>query len=213
MKTINHDFPENQYYKEKTLKKGIVLHHTVSGNSVAGDINWWKSNPEHVATPVIIDRKGGVNRLFSSQYWAHHLGIKRIYFKHFGLPALNTKRNKEFIGVELDNWGGLVKKNNRYYSYTGSEVDSKNVVFYKNEFRGYHYFEKYTAPQLKALKSLLIYWGEYYNIPLKYKGNIMFKYNERALSGESGVWAHVSFRPDKSDVHPQKELVEMLRSL
>ncbi|WP_440881392.1 N-acetylmuramoyl-L-alanine amidase [Tenacibaculum sp. C7A-26P2] len=213
MKTINHYFPSNQYYKEETKKKGIVLHHTVSGNSVAGDINWWKSNPQHVATCVIIGRDGKIHRLFSSKYWAHHLGIKRFHFKYFGLPSLNKKRNKEFIGVELDSWGGLVKRNGKYYSYTGREIDKDNVVYYKNEFRGYHYFEKYTDAQIKALYELLLYWGKYYNIPLNYKGEVMFKYNKRALSGEEGIWAHVSFRPDKSDIHPQEELIKMLKSL
>lgn len=213
MKTINHSFPSNQYYQQTTEKKGIVLHHTVSGNSVAGDINWWKSTPQHVATPVIIDRDGKIHRLFSSKYWAHHLGIKRYHFKYFGLPALNTKRNKEFIGVELDSWGGLIKRSGKFYSYTGKKVNKDNVVFYKNEYRGYHYFEKYTEAQIKALKELLLYWGKYYDIPLNYKGEVMFKYNERALSGEKGIWAHVSFRPDKSDIHPQKELIKMLKSL
>src|SRR5688500_9910554 len=100
MKTINHDFPENQYSKEITAKKGIVLHHTVSADSVSGDIEWWKSTPERVATPIIIARDGGIHQLYSSQYWAHHLGIKQEHFRRFGLPPLNTQLNKDFIGVE-----------------------------------------------------------------------------------------------------------------
>lgn len=213
MKVINHDFPEDQYYKEITKKKGIVLHHTVSGDSVMGDIEWWKSTPERVATPVIIARDGGIHQLYSDQYWAHHLGIKQDHFQRFGLPALNTLRNKEFIGIELDSWGGLTYKNSKYYSTTGKEVAQENVVYYEKGFRGYQYFEKYTTAQLDSLKELLEYLGKKYGIPLAYKGEVMFDYNRRALSGESGIWAHVSFRPDKSDVHPQKELIAMLKSL
>ena len=213
MKVINHDFPEDQYYKEITKKKGIVLHHTVSGDSVLGDIEWWKSTSERVATPVIIARDGGIHQLYSDQYWAHHLGIKQDHFQRFGLPALNTLRNKEFIGIELDSWGGLTCKNSKYYSATGKEVAKENVVFYEKGFRGYQYFEKYTTAQLDSLKELLEYLGKKYGIPLTYKGEVMFEYNRRALSGENGIWAHVSFRPDKSDVHPQKELITMLKSL
>lgn len=213
MKTISHDFPENQYYREMTKKKGIVLHHTVSGDSVAGDIEWWKSTAERVATPIIIARDGGIHQLYSSQYWAHHLGIKQEHFKLFGLPASNTQRNKEFIGVELDSWGGLTSKNARYYSFSGQEVKKENVVYYEKGFRGYQYFEKYTPAQLDSLKELLEYWGKRYEIPLDYKGDVMFECNKRALSGECGIWGHVSFRPDKSDVHPQQELIAMLKSL
>lgn len=136
MKTISHIFPENQYYKERTEKKGIVLHHTVSGDSVVSDIDWWKSNSERVATPIIIGRDGEIHQLFSSEYWAHHLGIKKAHFEHFGLPESNNKINREFIGVELDNWGGLVSKNSKYYSFSGQEVAKENVVHYENEFRG-----------------------------------------------------------------------------
>ncbi|WP_347067805.1 N-acetylmuramoyl-L-alanine amidase [Flavobacterium sp. WV_118_3] len=213
MKIISHDFPEDQYYREVTKKKGIVLHHTVSGDSVLGDIEWWKSTAERVATPIIIARDGGIHQLYSSQYWAHHLGIKQEHFKRFELPALNTQRNKEFIGIELDSWGGLTTKNGKFYSFSGQEVKKENVTFYEKAFRGYQYFEKYTTAQIASLKELLEYWGERYAIPLSYKGPIMFEFNKRALSGESGIWAHVSFRPDKSDVHPQKELIDMLKAL
>ena len=213
MKIISHDFPEDQYYREVTKKKGIVLHHTVSGDSVLGDIEWWKSTAERVATPIIIARDGGIHQLYSSQYWAHHLGIKQEHFKRLELPALNTQRNKEFIGIELDSWGGLTTKNGKFYSFSGQEVKKENVTFYEKAFRGYQYFEKYTTAQIASLKELLEYWGERYAIPLSYKGPIMFEFNKRALSGESGIWAHVSFRPDKSDVHPQKELIDMLKAL
>lgn len=213
MKTISHDFPESQYYREITAKKGIVLHHTVSADSVSGDIEWWKSTPERVATPIIIARDGGIHQLYSSQYWAHHLGIRQEHFKQFGLPSINTRLNKEFIGIELDSWGGLTKRDSRYYSFSGQEVKQEKVAYYEKGFRGYQYFERYTEAQLNSLKELLKYWGERYKIPLSYKGDIMFDCNKRALSGESGIWAHVSFRPDKSDVHPQKELIDMLKSL
>lgn len=213
METISHNFPENQYYKEVTAKKGVVLHHTVSGNSVTSDIDWWKSNADRIATPIIIARDGRIHQLFSSKYWAHHLGVKKAHFEYFGLPESNKQRNKEFIGVELDSWGGLVNQNSKYYSYSGQEVAKENVVQYENGFRGYHFFEKYTDAQINSLKELLLYWEKQYDISLKYKGNVMFEFNKRALSGENGIWAHVSFRPDKSDVHPQNELIQMLKSL
>jgi hypothetical protein len=41
----------------------------------------------------------------------------------------------------------------------------------------------------------------------------MFDVSKEALSGESGIWSHTSFRSDKSDIHPQGELIKMLKSL
>jgi len=45
-----------------------------------------------------------------------------------------------------------------------------------------------------------------------YNGN-MWDVNEDALNGEPGVWTHVSYRSDKSDCHPQPELIDVLKSL
>ena len=78
-----------------------------------------------------------------------------------------------------------------------------------SEFYG---FEKYTKSQIKTLAQLLIFWSKRYNIPLDYNED-MWGISNKALGGEPGVWAHVSYRKDKSDCHPQPELVEMLKSL
>jgi len=214
MNIIKHFFPKEQYYPIKTKKKGVVLHHTVSGIGAEGDINWWKETPSHVGTPIIITRDGKIHRLFSTKYWIHHLGIKRWQFKHFGLKSQNKFLNQSFIGIELDSWGGLVKRSDgNYYNSVGGKVCSDKVVKYSKSYRGYKYYEKYTEKQLTSLKEFLLYLQDYYSLDLKYKGEIMFEFNSRALSGEEGLWSHTSFRPDKSDVHPQEELINILKSI
>jgi hypothetical protein len=62
------------------------------------------------------------------------------------------------------------------------------------------------------VRKLLIFWNERYGIPLDYNQD-MWALSSKALSGQDGVWTHVSFREDKSDCHPQPELIEMLKSL
>jgi len=55
-----------------------------------------------------------------------------------------------------------------------------------------------------------------YNIPFKYDYDVLFgtgTVSRAALSGEKGVYTHNSVRTDKSDVFPQKELIEMLKSI
>ena len=211
---IQVDFPDNQYMREQTNKKQIVLHHTVSGQGVDGDINWWKQTPDRVATAVIVGWDGKIYQCFSTQYWAHHLGCK---------TTNNTLLNKRSIGIEIDSWGGLVLNalDGKYYPaiWNGKKNIPNlkvkpivNVQLYDKPFRGFSAFEKYTDAQIEAVRQLLVFWGAKFNIPLTYNST-MFDISNEALSGKSGIWSHISFRSDKSDIHPQLELIEMLKSL
>lgn len=208
------DFPDDQYIRNVTNKKQIVLHHTVSGQGVDGDISWWRQTTDRVGTAVIIGWDGKIYQCFSSKYWAYHLGVKG-----------GKKLNMESIGIEIDSWGGLVQENNSWYpakwdkSLQKSVANTKfvaipndKVQIYDEPFRGYYGFEKYSDAQIEAVRQLLVYWGGRYNIPLEYNEGI-FEYSPDALVGKSGVWSHTSFRKDKSDIHPQPELVKMLKSL
>lgn len=60
MKIITEPFPENQFIKEISKKSQIVIHHTVSGPGINGDVAWWKSTSERIATHFIIDREGEI---------------------------------------------------------------------------------------------------------------------------------------------------------
>jgi N-acetyl-anhydromuramyl-L-alanine amidase AmpD len=213
-KIIQVDFPDDQYYKTQQKKKQIVLHHTVSGQGVNGDIAWWRSTADHIATCMIIGHDGGIYQLFSSKYWGHHLGCK---------TSNNVALNKASIGIEIDSWGGLVRHNRQWYPAKWDKKLKRNVAYtnvapiqnvqvYDEKFRGFHAFEKYTNEQIEAVYKLLIYWKSRYKIPLTYNED-MWDVNRDALSGTPGVWTHVSFREDKSDCHPQPELIAMLKSL
>lgn len=207
------DFPENQYVKESTDKKQIVLHHTVSGLGVDGDISWWRKTVERIGTAIIINWDGKIYQCFSSKYWAYHLG------------AGNSNLDKHSIGIEIDSWGGLIRYNRQWYPAKWDEklkqnvanlnikpIPEHNVQIYENGYRGFYGFEKYTDAQIEAVRKLLIFWGEKYKIPLDYNDD-MFFYSSKAINGKSGIWSHTSFRQDKSDVHPQPELIQMLKSL
>lgn len=212
---IQVDFPDNQYYKKETPKKQIVLHHTVSGPGVNGDISSWLSNADRIATAMIVGRDGKIYQCFSAKYWGHHLGTH---------AANNQKLNENSIGIEIDSWGGLVKNTNgKYYPalwdknkkkfvpYTKAGV-VKDVVLYPSGYRGFYAFEKYTDAQIEAVRKLLIFWKEKFNIPLNYNSD-MWDLSPKAMSGTPGVWSHVSFRKDKSDCHPQVELINMLKTI
>lgn len=211
---ISVKLPENQYIREIYGKKQIVLHHTVSGQGVSGDIAWWRQTTDRIGTAIIIGWDGKIYQCFSSKYWAYHLGLK---------TANNKKLNRETIGIEIDAWGGLIKTNNLWYPAKWDKKIKKhiantsiapiqNVQVYENGFRGFYGFEKYTDEQIEAVRKLLVFWNKRYDIPLDYNPT-MFEVSQEALSGKPGIWSHVSYRKDKSDCHPQKELIEMLKSL
>ena len=212
MKMLKDLLPDNQYYKQVTAKKIIVLHHTVSGVGVSGDINWWKKTSEKVGTPFIIARNGEITQTFDEKYWIHHLGIKQYMLNQFGSKVSNDKLNQLSIGIEIDSWGGLVRRNGNWVNDNGLVIPECDVVPYRDGYRGYYGFEKYTDAQIQATKELMLYLANKHNIPLNYFPE-MFAFNEKALKGYHGIWSHTSFRPDKSDVHPQINLIEMLKSL
>lgn len=206
------NFPSNQYYQQATDKKIIVLHHTVSGEGVEGDINWWKQTSERVATPYIIARDGTVTEIFDPKYWAHHLGIKQSILNQYGSSVSNERLNQLSIGIEIDNWGQLVKKGDKYYSYTGREIPECDVQIYKTPYRGSSYYEKYTTVQILALKDLLLHINQTYGVKLYYFPE-MFEVSQKALKGYHGIWSHTSYRSDKSDIHPDPNVIQMLKSL
>lgn len=219
------EFPTNQYYKVAHPKKQIVLHHTVSGGTARGDIAWWLQTASRIATCLIINRDGTPYQCYSSRYWAHHLGVKQQVFQNYGLPnsgSQNRILNQQSVGIEIDSWGGLVERGGSWYNaiwnkatrrYEAGNNRIEDITEYPDGFRGFYAFEKYTDEQIQAVQELMEYWkGVYTDIPYAYNDDI-WDVTTRALSGEPGVFAHVSYRSDKSDCHPQPELIQMLRGL
>lgn len=212
IKQVN--FPSNQYYKIQHPKTQIVLHHTVSGGDARGDISWWLQTADRVATCLIINRDGTPFQCYSSRYWAHHLGIKKKVFIQYGVAnGQNLKLNQQSIGIEIDSWGGLVQRSGKWHNavwnkanrrYEAGTNEVSEVTEYPNGFRGFYAFEKYTDAQIQSVKELLIYWKNVYpDIPYTYNGDI-WDITPRALEGAPGIFAHVSYRPDKSDSPPTR---------
>lgn len=208
-------FPETKYFHDEYNKTQITLHHTISGPGVDGDIETWIKGKHNVGTSIIVDRLGIPWQIFPSKYWAYHLG------------SGNHSLDKHSIGIEIDNWGGLVLGDGenkmfngkwvttipgKYYAYYGNVVNVMGIQEYLEGYRGYNYFEKYTTEQIKTVGELLLFWKNKYNIPL-YKNPGMFNISQDALGGKPGVWSHTSYRTDKSDIHPQPEIIEMLNTI
>lgn len=218
------DFPSNQYFKEVTEKTQVCLHHTASGKGISGDHRQFLK-PGKICTPIIIGADT-IYQLHSSRFWGYHLGIKSNVFAQHDIAYQNL--NKVCIGVEIDNWGALKHIDGEYRAWpndygTGNRLDSKGkqlkvvvdsteVIHYPEGYRGYEYYQRYTDYQIQATTKLLKYWNHVYNIPLTYNED-MWDVSMNALKGSPGVYTHTSYRSDKSDCHPQPNLISALKSL
>lgn len=184
----------NQYYPSEQKKTHIFLHHT-AGGSASSSMAHWASNPEHIATPYIIDRDGAIYETFDPKYWAYHLGVK-------GLTSLE----KASIGIEICSYGAL--KDDK--TYTGKFIPKDKQA--KVEFRGNVYWEAYTPEQITSLKLLLPYLVGRFKISIQADRKDFWEYK---IPSElpPGIYSHTTVRKDKIDIFPQKELIELVYSL
>jgi len=213
-----HQAPETQYFKEESVKDQIYVHHTASSGNPNGVLGYWNGNEERVGTAFLIPRGKGADwaeddiyQYFGSKYWGWHLGLKNKHLLNRGRSSKDM--NKKSIGIEICNWGQVVPSGQRYRTYAGSFVEENDIVSYPNKFRGYQFYQKYTDAQLESTRGLLIYLCERFAIEKTFKGMEIFDIDSRCLLGENGIFTHVSCRPDKFDMHPQPELIQMLSSL
>lgn len=216
-------FSSTQYIDESVPKNQIYIHHTASSPDPYGVIKWWESTPETVATAFIVGgredksgrwKDGDLIQVFGSGKWAWHLGLKASHLKAGGPKAKTNKElNRQSIGVEVCAWGGLTKTNNGFKTYAGNIITDSEVIEYPNVFRGYKYYQKYTTAQIDILGELLLFLCNKWSINKTYIGDRMFDICPDALQGNNAIYSHVSVRPDKSDMHPQPELISMLKSL
>lgn len=205
--------PDKEYYKEIFPKNQVVLHHTASGGNSMGDIDYLNAQPGRVHVAFWIDRTGLIWQAFSSKYWAPHLGTPQETFTKYKVNNTVEKLHKASIAIELDNWGYLTKKGDKYYSYNNTEVKPENIAPYDPPYRGQQYYERYYDVQMDALEDLLVYLCNTYNISKEYNCD-MWDVSANALSGKNGIWTHVSYREkDKWDMHPLPRLVKILEEL
>ena len=102
-KIVKIDFPDDQYYQEIYDKKQVVLHHTVSGPGIRGDVQTWLNNTSRIATCIIVDREGVAHQAFSSKFFGHHIGIKSAILKELGFSDYRSRN------LELKRSGTLIE--------------------------------------------------------------------------------------------------------
>ena len=183
------------FFKERGRKHKIVLHHTAG--SLEGDINALTTDSK-VSVPFLISPKGKIIMLYQPWNWAYHLGKDAL--------GGNTSQSKISIGIEISNWGFLVKKGDILYTYKGQPYCdiSQTDLYEKGEkwkiFNNspVEYFATYSESQYESVKKLKNLLCRLYAIPdvLYTKG-----YSEEVVDFR-GITTHTDFRRDKYDLSP-----------
>lgn len=204
--------------KTRLPVKQFYLHYTVTpGNDAAGKgvINGWngkltsKGGLAAISTPYLLYDTGNRETLYDDvTSYGNHLGVSSLH--------------KISSAVEIMNFGYLKKKGNKYYSgKTEIPLDRVCETIGKDgkptPFRGHQYWHKMTDAQIEGIRKLTLEVCAKFNIPLNFSWDDCFppknKLSKNALAGVPGIYTHNSVRTDKSDIHPQKELVDMLKGL
>jgi hypothetical protein len=201
---------DNQFFKEESPKTQIYLHHTAGNGNAEGVSRYWNGNETRIGTAFIIGEDGTIVQCFSSKHWGWHLGIDNQDFARNGANYVNL--NKCSVGIEVCNWGYLTKKGDKFYNYAGGVIKPENVTELDKPFKGFKYWYKYSDAQIEALRQLVVYLCETYDIPKDYRAEI-WGIDKEAFKNTKGIFTHNSVRKDKSDMYPCPRVIKMLQSL
>ena len=197
--------PDAEYFKNRTDKSGICIHHTVGG-SARSTFNWWIQDSQMVGTAYIIDRDGSVYNVFDPENWAWQFGLNWTQQDKIAFE-------KRFIGIEIASEGGLLEENGKYYCFdrisSKTEKPSDEVFDAGFDYRGYRYFDRYEPEQIDSLVDLINYLCDEFDIPRRIQKDSM-KYYGEALKDFEGIIGHTMVRKDKSDPAPIPELWKRL---
>ena len=204
---------------------GFFIHHTAGWDNPYNTVSQWnKDKRGRVATQYCIGgsnvkgngskHDGVVVECFPNNYLGWHLG-----------KVGNFKISKLSGGVELNNFGYLKKKGDKYYTYVNTEVKPQFVCDLGYKFRGHQYWHAYTDKQIESLRLLILHLRDIYpkmdlvnGLPKLLKEGVApadaFEFNSDAYNAKQfGLWTHTNVRKDKFDCFPQPELVKMLKQL
>lgn len=183
---------KKDYIETETQKNLIVLHHTVGG-SAKSTIDYWRTDPQRIATAYVIERDGGIYEVFDPKFWAFHLGLK-------GTGGSVDKRS---IGIEIASEGGLIQRDGKLYCFdkvTDRTLFTQDHYDYGMPWRGYRFFDAYSDAQISAVVGLINFLCEKFEIPKQTSANHFDA--DDGYRQLSGILGHHHLRPDKSDVHP-----------
>ncbi len=125
----------------------LVMHFTASGNTGENDAKYFQNPAAKASAHIVVDRDGTITQCVPFNVKAWHAGVSTWRGK--------SNCNDYSIGIEIDNWGILTKREDGgYRSWTGQSLSPDLVLHAKNKLGNDGYWEIYPEEQLKALDSL-----------------------------------------------------------
>tara|TARA_B110000444_G_scaffold239370_1_gene253719 strand:- start:349 stop:1230 length:882 start_codon:yes stop_codon:yes gene_type:complete len=213
-----HFLPVGEYKQGPTDKEYVFIHHTAGWHNPYNCIDsWGRDSRGAVATEFVLggqsvkgnDDKydGEMVQSFPEGSYGWHLGKN-------GSQHMHTHS----VGIEVCNFGYIVNGK----TYAGTRVDESQIVTLDQEFRGHKDWHRYSDAQIESLRKWILFVAERDSIDVRKGlpdsirkiGVSAFEFNEDAYYGRiKGLWTHTNTRKDKSDMFPQKELIDMLLGL
>ena len=200
--TTRHTTTTQKQHNNTTMKKQIILSINGSVWDVAEEREWKRNMDEsavHILPHVMIGREGEVWPVMATEEPTSWLT---------GGETMDTER----VHVALCNAGPLVRRGDAFYTHTGEAVRLPYEFCSQSPYRGHRYYELLTPKQLLSAERLL-------NRLIKTLG-IRYRYDAmlgdvcpRCLGGDEGVWLASGLMKQRTDPHPQTELIKMMQRL
>jgi hypothetical protein len=221
------------YYKEKTQKNKIILHHTAGLNINSAEL-WlrmssskaWRESKYYIGVHYYIGIQGEIIKTIPEEFWAWNTGTgnssydkSSISIEIENLGYLKPINDKTFIDIYQNRWN-LVEQKNDIYTLT----NGKNKIEVKKldkEWRGYSFYHLYSDKAIQSLFSLMeeIFNNSMHKIERKiYRKELFFPEDvdwslKTKILYFSGIITHVQLlgkklKWDLSPVFPYEDMVK-----
>lgn len=143
-KILIHKRPSPNFSNRNSEVFCSIVHFT-AGGSTRGTLSWLANRDSKVSAHAVIGRQGGIYEMVDLDKAAWHAGRAKSPF--------GTNVNSHSIGIELCNWGLLIKEGDKFFTNVGRSFQP-----YKGPepvLIGEEWWEPYDERQLQALERYL----------------------------------------------------------
>jgi hypothetical protein len=215
-----HYMPKDEYIKGPIKNEYIFLHHTAGWHNPYNTIDHWSRDSRgRVGTEFVLggrNHKDGTDEYDGIMVQAFPEGGQAW---HLG-KTQSGWMNRHSVGLEICSFGHLDNANE---TYIGSKAIESEITRLKEPFKGYLNYHKYSDKQIIEIEKWIRYIGERDGVDIRIglkqfiqkHGPIKgFGFHMEAAQGKvKGLLTHTNVRLDKSDCHPDPNLVDMILSL
>ncbi len=207
---------QGEYISVPRNKDQIVINQVDCHTSPKQVFDIWDKNKFKSPPSIIIDRNGGFFRGYDESFWAHTVTSGR---------SEDLWRSQCSIHVSLCNWGVVQQRiDSKYYTKVdefgkngpGKTIQSSDVCYLEEGYKGYFKFQEYTDIQIKKLESWILMMSLRFDIELLYRSDRIWAYTEDVFRGIPGIYSNNSFdefSEGEIGLYPSTKLIKMLEGL